>query len=804
MDQISEFVEKMAAQDLDPGDIVPDAVVHRFPTWGDKSGEASGAYWHNGNVGWFQDWRTMDKAHVVEGTLSEADKEALAGSFNGNGQKVSRKALEAGIRKIYHAGTDPDDHPYLSKKQIPAVPQVKQYDGKLIIPVFGIDGKLNGLQRIDADGRKRFLTGTRKKGSFFDIVGSKTVVICEGFGTGVSIHHATGFSITVAFDAGNLKPVAEKICKKVGSDKAIIAGDRDSWKIAEGKPDTGTQLAKKAASSTGARLVLPVFQKTDGKHTTDFNDLFIAEGVDAVKAQLKAAKPGEGDFDNLEPVDIFGDTFLTGKPAWPDDACPKVLEDFAKDTAGRIGVEIAMVAFPAIICAAIATSDKFKIQPKEHDTLWTESARLWGAIIAEPGQKKTPALKAVTAPLKEIEKKYYFQFQEDMAEYQRKKEIYDNAKKDAIKKGGGLDIEEPEKPIHKRIMADDITIEALRQVLKDNDHGVACVKDELSGWIAGFDIYRSSKSASKDRADYCELYQGGEKFFDRAGTGYTFVPNWSASILGGIQPGPVTRMMGQITDDGLLARFLVCRCEKKGHGEDKQPNFPVVNTYNETIKQLSKLRPKDGDEEIFLFSDTAIIYRKIISNICNDVMLLPDTSDALKGHLNKWESTFSRIALSYHIVEATAAGEYPTRYITKDTVEMAAKLMTEFLLPNSIRFYRETLDDESQGSHTKWVAGYILANNLEEISKRNIMMDYGKLRQKSGGIQKTMGTLYQNGWVEPNKTKKNGETISWTVNPKVHAKFAKRAGKEKIRRDKKRQKIQQAVEKLKVINGITG
>ena len=68
MHQISEFVEAMAEHDLDPGDIKADGVIHRFSTWGDRSGEASGSYWHNGNVGWFQDWRTMDKAHVVEET----------------------------------------------------------------------------------------------------------------------------------------------------------------------------------------------------------------------------------------------------------------------------------------------------------------------------------------------------------------------------------------------------------------------------------------------------------------------------------------------------------------------------------------------------------------------------------------------------------------------------------------------------------------------------------------------------------------------------------------------------------------
>jgi hypothetical protein len=87
MDETSEFIDAMAHQGLDPGDIIADGIIRRFSTWGDQRGEASGAYWHNGRCGWFQDHRTMEKPEVVKGKLSEADREALAGSFNG-GQKA--------------------------------------------------------------------------------------------------------------------------------------------------------------------------------------------------------------------------------------------------------------------------------------------------------------------------------------------------------------------------------------------------------------------------------------------------------------------------------------------------------------------------------------------------------------------------------------------------------------------------------------------------------------------------------------------------------------------------------------------
>ena len=97
------------------------------------------------------------------------------------------------------------------------------------------------------------------------------------------------------------------------------------------------------------------------------------------------------------PIDIFGDVTLGGSPELNDDAIPEVIARFAKDAAERMGVTPEMIAIPAVAVAAGAVPDEFMIQPKEHDTTWKESARLWVGMIADPGQKKTPALKAAVA-----------------------------------------------------------------------------------------------------------------------------------------------------------------------------------------------------------------------------------------------------------------------------------------------------------------------------------------------------------------------------------------------------------------------
>jgi len=77
-----------------------------------------------------------------------------------------------------------------------------------------------------------------------------------------------------------------------------------------------------------------------------------------------------------DPLDIFGDVSLVGSPEWPDETYPKVIDEFARDTASRLGVDIGMVALPAIVSCAALTPDEIQVQPTTFDTEWRESARL--------------------------------------------------------------------------------------------------------------------------------------------------------------------------------------------------------------------------------------------------------------------------------------------------------------------------------------------------------------------------------------------------------------------------------------------
>jgi putative DNA primase/helicase len=151
------------------------------------------------------------------------------------------------------------------------------------------------LQFISGDGAKKFLRGGRVAGCFFTLADPAKggtdgpLVLGEGYATGASIHEATGHAVFCAMNSGNLLEVALAVRKLFPKREIVIAGDNDQF--TDGNP--GLTKATLAAKAIGARLAVPQFDDL-GNKPTDFNDLAIAQGLDAVREQVGSAQvPGE-------------------------------------------------------------------------------------------------------------------------------------------------------------------------------------------------------------------------------------------------------------------------------------------------------------------------------------------------------------------------------------------------------------------------------------------------------------------------------------------------------------------------------
>lgn len=131
---------------------------------------------------------------------------------------------------------------------------------------YSVNLELVNLQIIDTEGVKRFLSGGKKAGCFYWLGSEATdkIIVCEGFATGASLHKHTGKSVVIAFDAGNLKKVAEAVRVISPTIEIIIAADNDESGIGEKK-------AREAALAINGKYIIP-------PSLGDFND-HLAGGV---------------------------------------------------------------------------------------------------------------------------------------------------------------------------------------------------------------------------------------------------------------------------------------------------------------------------------------------------------------------------------------------------------------------------------------------------------------------------------------------------------------------------------------------
>jgi len=220
-------------------------------------------------AGAFGDWRSGNRliwcADIARDLTDEEKAEQREKQQAARQQRDADKA--AGHREAARraaaiwAASRPGPHGYLERKGIEAH-GTAVYKGALVVPVRDSTGALTSLQFIAEDGEKKLLTGGKKEGCYFRIGGkpADTLCIAEGFATGASIFQATGYPVAVAFDAGNLEPVALELRRKLPAGvRLIICGDDDrDTEIKTGR-NTGRIKAQAAARAVRGFVALPSF-----------------------------------------------------------------------------------------------------------------------------------------------------------------------------------------------------------------------------------------------------------------------------------------------------------------------------------------------------------------------------------------------------------------------------------------------------------------------------------------------------------------------------------------------------------------
>lgn len=485
-----------------------------------------------------------------------------------------------------------------------------------------------------------------------------------------------------------------------------------------------------------------------------------------------------------EPIDLFAEFPV---PAISRDMLPAVIADYAFDSGELIGVNPAMIAMPALVACAAALHDEIKVQPKRHETGWTESARLWCAVVGAPSVKKSPAIKRATKRLRKIDKDLHDENAKDQARHAADMERYKDAKKEAKKTGEHVNPPEPAKNV--RMVVEDITVEALSEILKDNSRGVLCIQDELSGWFGSMDAYSGGKSGGKDRAHWLEAYNGGGRVVDRVMRGSIHIPNWSVSMIGGIQPDAIRRIAQNMTDDGLMQRFMIIVGSNMPE-QDRPEDQHATRRFTDLVDHLYRVGPSKNPVTL---TEEAHQIREALNAYASELADYPALPGGLKSHLGKWSGLFARLLLTFHAIECASMQKHPCSVeIHGSTAQRVDRLMRQYLLPHALAYYTDILGAAGDLEHARWIAGHILSKQLHAITQRDIMQAYKQWRGLDQWRQvRVMQTLEDMGWIiamdDERRTRKGAHT--WAVNTKVHEVFRTKAAMEAESRDRVRQQI---------------
>ena len=151
--------------------------------------------------------------------------------------------------------------------------------------------------------------------------------------------------------------------------------------------------------------------------------------------QVAEADPGENGDGEIQwpdnPLDLFAKFEPPAlKPEW----LPEPISDYVFDQARLMGTDPAIIALAAIVSCAGCIHDGIKVQPKRHDPTWTESARLWGAIVGDPSVKKSPAISKVISPLRKIDMDLAKEAATKLDNYTLAQKVYKEEEKEYVKK----------------------------------------------------------------------------------------------------------------------------------------------------------------------------------------------------------------------------------------------------------------------------------------------------------------------------------------------------------------------------------
>lgn len=446
------------------------------------------------------------------------------------------------------------------------------------------------------------------------------------------------------------------------------------------------------------------------------------------------------------------------------------------------------IDYPALgFLAACASLIGGKRRVKPYSTsAWSEPCILWVGAVGDPSTRKSPALDAVTGPLRELERDKAEEHQANLRTWQEQSECAKAAKKDwqdklakAVKEGfppPGMPDEaaEPVEPVRRRTIIMDATPEAVGAILEGNPQGTLHFRDELAGWLQSFDRYSPG-----GREFWLEAYGGRPFTIDRKSAikGPILIPFNGVSVCGGIQPAKMADALLSSPDDGLVARFLWGWPDKLPmvRRPRQAADMAALESVYRRLEGLSWGQDADGRDSAVtlpLSDDAADIFERWEQDNAG----LDETASALfKSFVGKMNGVVLRLALVAELVAWAWNGETEPSEVSATSLIAAAAFVDDYAKPMAERVYGDASLPKVE-RNAAVLARYIVKQGFRSINLRTLKRSPHKSSlpglRSSEAMNETVAYLVDAGWLLPDKSRDGDgpgrQKLDYLVNPAVH------------------------------------
>jgi hypothetical protein len=466
-------------------------------------------------------------------------------------------------------------------------------------------------------------------------------------------------------------------------------------------------------------------------------------------------------------------TRATQPPPFPIDVFPGWLADMVTATAHFTQTDLAMAGGVALAVLSACAGGRLDVEAKPG---WREPVNLFLAVVAEPGERKSPVHAALTGPLEQAEKTLGARTEAQIGEAAALKDIAtrqaENAKTLAARADPGkrndatadavaasLAAEAITVPTLPRLFADDATPEQLITLMAANGGRMAVISDE--GGV--FDMIAGKYSSAPNLDPYLKGHVGRPIRVDRKNRPAEFIATPALTVGVMIQPIVLRKFGGNdnLAGRGLVQRFLFVLPASLAGWRDTDPDpIPdaVRDLYGNQVHDLAATLAEWTDPAVVALTPEA---SRILSTTAGEVERQLRPGGALydvREWGNKLVGATIRLAGLLHV--ARYPGDGWRRPVAGDTMADAVRLAAFFVA--HYKAAQHTIMADKATGPARYMLGVLISKAITRFTVRELHRRVIRQIPKAADVVATLDTLAQLGWVR----QRDGR---WETHPRAEA-----------------------------------